>query len=133
MPQIVLITQAIHQQDKQTNSRNTGTKTSITLCLTAGLLGWAAAASADVLELKNGKVLTGKYVGGTAGTIRFETASGAQVIETAQATALTFTAGAATAVTPASVPATARQRQCRTLNPPPSPFDQNHFNLNTTL
>ena len=72
-------------------------KTTITLCLTAGLLGWAAAASADVLELKNGQVLTGKYVGGTAGTIRFETGGGTQVIETGQALALTFSGGGATA------------------------------------
>jgi hypothetical protein len=76
-------------------------KTTLTLCLTAGLcLGWAAAASADTLELKNGKVLTGKYLGGTAGTIRFETSSGTQVIETAQAVALTFTGGGAKAVAP---------------------------------
>ena len=64
-----------------------------------------AVAQADVLELKSGKVLTGKYVGGTAGTIRFETSQGVQVIETDQALALTFTAGAApsAAATPAAV------------------------------
>jgi hypothetical protein len=49
---------------------------------------------ADVLELKNGQVLNGKYVGGTAGTVRFETSAGAQVIETAQIVALTFTTAA---------------------------------------
>jgi hypothetical protein len=81
-------------------------KKTISLCLTAGLLGWAAA-SADVLELKNGQVLTGKYVGGTAGTIRFETGGGTQVIETAQATALTFTGGGATATVPTTAPASA--------------------------
>ena len=77
-----------------------------TLCLTASLLGWAVA-SADVLELKNGQVLNGKYVGGTAGTIRFETDRGAQVIETAQAIALTFTGGGTTAAAPAAAPAAA--------------------------
>ena len=52
-------------------------KTNITLYLTARLfLSWAAAASADVLELKNGQVLTGKYTGGTTATIRFETSAG---------------------------------------------------------
>ena len=51
---------------------------------------------ADVLELKNGKVLTGKYVGGTAGTVRFESGSGTEVIETSQVLALTFTGGGAT-------------------------------------
>ena len=37
---------------------------------------------ADVLELKNGQVLSGKYLGGTAATLRFDTGSGLQVIET---------------------------------------------------
>jgi hypothetical protein len=78
-------------------------KTNLTLCLTAGLLGWAAAASADVLELKNGQTLNGKYVGGTAGTIRFETSTGVQVVETGQALALTFTGAAAAAPAPAAM------------------------------
>lgn len=69
-------------------------------CLTIGLLGWAWAASADVLELKNGQVLSGKYLGGTANTIRFESASGTQVIATDQAIALTFTAPAAAVAVP---------------------------------
>src|SRR5262245_8398565 len=63
----------------------------------AVLMAWPA--SADVLELKNGKTLNGKYVGGTAGTIRFETSEGVQVVETAQALALTFTGGGATTAT----------------------------------
>jgi hypothetical protein len=63
--------------------------------------------NADVLELKTGKTLNGKFVGGTAGTIRFETAEGVQVIETGQALALTFTGGgaggaAATSTAPAA-------------------------------
>jgi hypothetical protein len=70
-----------------------------TVCLLA-----AARSGADVLELKNGRVLTGQYVGGTAGTVRFETAGGVQVIEASQALALTFT-GVATPVV-ASAPAT---------------------------
>lgn len=78
-------------------------KATIALCLTAGLLGWAAAASADVLELKNGKVLTGKYAGGTAATIRFETGTGVQSVETGEALALTFSSsGAAAAPTAAA-------------------------------
>jgi len=58
---------------------------------------------ADVLELKTGKTLNGKYVGGTAGTIRFETSEGVQVIETGQALALTFTGGGATVAAPVAV------------------------------
>ena len=61
------------------------------------------AASADILELKNGDVLNGKYAGGTAGTIRFETSDGVQVIETAQVIALTFTSVPAPAA--AEIPA----------------------------
>ena len=83
-------------------------KTNLTLCLSAGLLlGWAAAASADVLELKNGQVLNGKYAGGTAATIRFETSGGTQVIETGKALALTFTGGGTVAAAPAAAPALA--------------------------
>ena len=59
-------------------------------------------AQADVLELKNGTVLNGSYEGGTAGTLRFQTADGLQVIVTGEILALTFT-GAATA-TPAATP-----------------------------
>lgn len=62
----------------------------------------------DVLELRDGRVLTGKYSGGTAGTIRFEMAGSVQVIEASQALALTFTGappGAEPApVTPAAAP-----------------------------
>ena len=60
---------------------------------------------ADVLELKNGQVLTGKYAGGTAGTIRFDTAGSVQVVEASQALALTFAGGVAPAE--ASAPAVA--------------------------
>jgi hypothetical protein len=63
----------------------------------------AFSAHSDVLELKNGKTLNGKYVGGSTGSIRFETAEGVQVIETGQALALTFTGSATTATgTPSS-------------------------------
>lgn len=57
---------------------------------------------ADVLELKDGQVVTGQFIGGTAGTIRFQTSAGVQVIETSKALALTFTGGAS--ATPAAPP-----------------------------
>lgn len=45
------------------------------------LLGaWCATASADTLELKNGTVVHGKYLGGTADTVRFETSEGMQIV-----------------------------------------------------
>ena len=59
---------------------------------------------ADVLELKNGTILNGKYVGGTGATVRFEALGGIQVLPTSEIVALTFTStGGATAV-PATAP-----------------------------
>ena len=70
------------------------------IVLSAALLALSVSASADILELKNGSVLNGKFAGGTAGTLRFDTGAGQQVIETSQIIALTFTTPAA-APTPA--------------------------------
>ena len=60
---------------------------------------------ADVLELKNGQVHNGKYLGGSAATLRFNTSGGTQVIETSQIIALTFTSSGAPAAVPAPAPA----------------------------
>jgi hypothetical protein len=77
------------------------------LILSVATLGFISLAGADVLELKNGSVLNGKYVGGTAGTVRFETSAGVQVVETPQIIALTFTTAApASGASPAAKPAT---------------------------
>jgi hypothetical protein len=68
------------------------------------LLGLAISSSnlgADVLELKNGQVLNGKYAGGTGETLKYETAEGMQVIQTAQVVALTFTSSNAAPAAPA--------------------------------
>jgi hypothetical protein len=59
---------------------------------------------ADVLELKNGKKLTGKYAGGTASTVGFETSEGMQMIETTQVISLSF--GGTSTATPAPSPTT---------------------------
>jgi hypothetical protein len=76
------------------------------LYLTTAVLGLTMAARADILELKNGSVLDGKYVGGTAGTVRYETSAGTQVIATGDIIALTFTSPpAAPAAAPAPAPA----------------------------
>ena len=78
------------------------------LLITALTLLSALNSHADVLELKNGKSLKGKYVGGTAETIRFETSEGFQAIETGQVLALTFTGGTSPApVKAAPAPAAA--------------------------
>ncbi len=60
-------------------------------CFVAVVLACRTAAVADILELKNGAILDGKYVGGTATTVRLETGNGILVIETSQIVALTFT------------------------------------------
>jgi hypothetical protein len=75
------------------------------ILLSLALLSLVAPTHGDILELKNGSVLNGKYVGGTAGTVRFETSAGMQVIETAKVIALTFTTPAAAAPAPAATPA----------------------------
>jgi hypothetical protein len=60
---------------------------------------------ADTLELKNGQVVNGTYVGGTAGTVRFETAKGVQVYNTGEVLALTFTGQKTAAAPTAKAPA----------------------------
>ena len=65
---------------------------------------WAATAGADTLELKNGTVLQGKYLGGTADTVRFETSDGMQILEFSQVKNMSVTKEAA-APTAAPAPA----------------------------
>jgi hypothetical protein len=79
----------------------------IPLVLSAALLGLGTPAHADILELKNGNVLNGKYAGGTAGTVRFEVGAGLQVVETSQIIALTFTTPAPAPVAAAPAPVAA--------------------------
>lgn len=94
--------------------RRTGILTAAAGCL------WAAASQADVLELKNGQLLSGKYAGGTAGTIRFETADGARVVEKGQAMALTFTGEAVPAQKEASASPAATPAPAATATPAPA-------------
>ena len=93
----------------------------------------AAHTQADVLELKNGKTLNGKFAGGTAGTIRFETTEGVQVIETAQALALTFTAGGAAAPASSSITVPAGTSLLVRLVDPVSSKDPQGKRFTTTL
>src|SRR5258708_12149292 len=48
-------------------------------------------AAADTLELKDGKVLKGKYLGGTQAVLRFELNGEVQTSNTSDIVALTFT------------------------------------------
>jgi hypothetical protein len=59
--------------------------------LTCGALLMACGACAHTLELKDGRLLVGKYVGGTANTIRFSVKGDVQVFPLDQVVSLTFT------------------------------------------
>jgi len=52
---------------------------------------FAGAAAADTLELRDGRVLKGKYLGGTQAVLRFEINGEVQTFNTTDAVALTFT------------------------------------------
>ena len=79
-------------------------------------LFFVGVAAADTLELKSGKVVQGRYLGGTAAVLRFEVNGEIQTFSTNDIVALTFTgrggssmpaAAAAPAPAPAAVPAPA--------------------------
>src|SRR5260370_17545196 len=57
-------------------------------------LFFVAAAAGDPLELKDGRVLKGKYLGGTQAVLRFEINGEVQTFNTTDAVALTFTGAA---------------------------------------
>src|SRR5437867_3941428 len=82
----------------------TWTKTLFAVVLGAALAG---AAAADTLELRDGRVLQGKYLGGTQATLRFEVNGEVQAFSTNDVVALTFTRGTSQpqAVAPPSAPA----------------------------
>jgi len=68
-------------------------------------LFFLGAAAADTLELKDGRVLKGKYLGGTQAVLRFELNGEVQTFNTADIVALTFTGysgSAAQAMPPAA-------------------------------
>jgi hypothetical protein len=70
-----------------------------------GLL-FVGAATADTLELKDGRVLKGKYLGGTQAVLRFELNGEVQTFNTTDIVALTFTGNSRSAA-PAMAPAPA--------------------------
>src|SRR5713101_6477835 len=72
-------------------------------------LFFVGAAAEDSLELKDGRVLKGKYLGGTQAVMRFEINGELQTFNTTEIVALTFTGNsgsAAPATAPAVAPAT---------------------------
>src|ERR1043166_4929082 len=73
------------------------------LAATAALL-LAGIGFADTLELKDGRVLQGKYLGGTQAVLRFEVNGQVQTFPTNDIVALTFTRNSGSAPAPASAP-----------------------------
>src|SRR4051794_1970787 len=71
------------------------------IILAAAALGATCAVSylarGDTLEMKNGTIVEGKYVGGSTGTVRVETAEGVKVVQTTDLLAITFAAAPTTA------------------------------------
>jgi hypothetical protein len=70
---------------------------------------FAVGAVADTLELKDGRVLQGRYLGGTQAVMRFEVDGNVQTFNTNEIVALTFThgGGGSAAVAPPPAPAAA--------------------------
>lgn len=78
-------------------------------------------AAADTLELRSGKVVQGRYLGGTAAVLRFEVNGEIQTFSTNDVVALTFTGrsgGAAPMAAPAPAPAAPAPRAAA---PAPAP------------
>jgi hypothetical protein len=86
----------------------------------AAVLIFAAAGFADTLELKDGRVLQGKFLGGTQAMLRFEVNGDVQTFPTNSIVALTFTrnSGAAPAAPPPEAP------RPRAPEPPANPPSQ---------
>lgn len=71
------------------------------LTVTGLALALAGFAAADTLELKDGRVLQGKYLGGTQAVMRFEVNGQVQTFSTNDIVALTFTGGRSSSAAPA--------------------------------
>jgi hypothetical protein len=81
-------------------------------------------ASADTLELKDGRVLKGRYLGGTQAVLRFEINGEVQTFNTSEIVAITFTGGSASyapAAAPPPAPVPASVAQPSQLPPVPAP------------
>jgi hypothetical protein len=71
----------------------------------------AGVAAADTLELKDGRVLRGRYLGGTQAVLRFEIKGEVQTFNVVDAVAITFTGNSAATNAPAPESATAPAAQ----------------------
>jgi hypothetical protein len=65
-------------------------------------IAFTGAASADTLELKDGRVLHGRYLGGTQAVLRFEIKGNVETFSVNDIVALTFTGNSGNAAAPAA-------------------------------
>jgi hypothetical protein len=77
----------------------------------AACLLLAAVASADTLELKDGRVLEGRYLGGTMAVLRFEVKGAVHTYPVNDIVALTFTRGSKSAVATPAQPSSTEAAQ----------------------
>jgi hypothetical protein len=91
--------------------------------LAVGLF-FVGVAAADTLELKSGKIVQGKYLGGTAAVLRFEVNGEVQTFGTNDVVALTFT-GRSGGATPMAAPAPAPAAAAPAPAPASSSVDPN--------
>lgn len=82
-------------------------------------LFFVSVAAADTLELKSGKVVQGRYLGGTAAILRFEANGEVQTFSTNDVVALTFTGRGSAA--PMDAPAPAPAPAAAAPEPAPAP------------
>jgi hypothetical protein len=88
------------------------------LLAAAATLVLAGLGFADTLELKDGRVLQGKYLGGTQAVLRFEVNGEVQTFPTHDVVALTFTRNSGSA--PAAAPLAAAEPAPAPSGPPPA-------------
>src|SRR5215467_11087568 len=74
------------------------------LLTASAVLVLAGIGFADTLELKDGRVLQGKYLGGTQAVLRFQVNGDVQTFPTNDIVALTFTRNSGSAPAPAAAP-----------------------------
>ena len=96
------------------------------ILLVAGLsFALAGIAAADTLELKDGRVLQGKYLGGTQAVMRFEINGQVQTFSTNDIVALTFTGGRSSSAAPAPQAAAPETDVAPSAPAPNTPPDSN--------
>src|SRR5688500_161942 len=76
----------------------------LTLTIIVFLSVCGQATWADNVQMRDGTVIQGKYMGGSPGTIQIQAADGVKTLDTAQVLTLTFVASTAPAPAPVALP-----------------------------